>query len=278
MELDSATHCGSELRRHDPDRWLTALFAPDAARPALWALYAFNLEIARTAEQVSEAMLGHIRLQWWRETWDGIRAGTPRKHPVAEALHAAGAAACNPEDVASLINARERDLEPAPPASLAELLDYARATTAPLQRLACQALGVVPDASLCETLDYAGQAYALTGILRAVPFHAAQGRVLLPSQMLGGQGLSWESILRQELDQRSFAVMREIGLEARRLLVMARRRPVPRAALPALLPLTIAALHLKQMERAGFNPAALSEPSQPRKQFALLWAAMRGRF
>ncbi|WP_428246944.1 phytoene/squalene synthase family protein [Ferrovibrio sp.] len=278
MELDSATHCGDELRRHDPDRWLTALFAPDVARPALWALYAFNLEIARSAEQVSEAMLGHIRLQWWRETWDGIRAGTPRKHPVAEALFAAGAAAWDADDVAALIDARERDLEPAPPASLAELLDYAKATTAPLLRLACQVLGQTPDGVLRETLDYAGQAYALTGILRAVPFHAAQGRVLLPSQMLGGQGLAWESILRQELDQRAFTVMREIGLEARRLLVMARRRPVPRQVLPALLPLTIAALHLKQMERAGFDPKASADVSQPRKHGALLWAALRRRF
>ncbi len=288
MPQDSTDYCNDEIRQHDPDRWLTALFAPDAVRPGLLALYAFNLEIARTAEQVSEPMLGHIRLQWWRETWDGIRAGTPRQHPVATALAAAGAASWNADDVAALIDAREADLEPAPPADLAALLRYAGATSAPLLRLACQALngqtlGHKPDAVLDETLLLAGQAYALTGILRAVPFHAAQGRVLLPANMLGGAGLAWESLLRQDLDQRVFGVMREVALEARRLLVMARRRPVPRpmpsTVLPALLPLTLAALYLARLERAGCNPTAPGlDVSPPRKHLALLWAAWRGRF
>ncbi len=279
MPQDSLEYCNNECRRHDPDRWLAALFARDAARPGLLALYAFNLEIARTAVQVSEPMLGHIRLQWWRETWDGIRAGTPRQHPVAAALAAANAAQWNAADVAALIDAREADLESTPPANLAALLDYAGATTAPLLRLASQALGLAPDPVLDETLRLAGQAYGLIGILRAVPFHASQGRVLLPADMLGGEGLAWEAVIRQELDPRSFTVMRQIGLEARRLLVMARRRPVPRQALPALLPLTLATLHLRRLERAGFNPAAQGlEIAQPRKQLALLWAAWRGRF
>ena len=167
---------------------------------------------------------------------------------------------------------------------LAALLRYAGATSAPLLRLACQALngqapGHKPDAVLDETLLLAGQAYALTGILRAVPFHAAQGRVLLPANMLGGAGLAWESLLRQDLDQRVFGVMREVALEARRLLVMARRRRVPRTVLPALLPLTLAGLHLARLERAGCNPTAPGlDVSPPRKHLALLWAAWRGQF
>src|ERR1041385_2992054 len=54
-------------RRHDRDRYQTALFAPADRREALFALYAFNYEIARVREIVSEPMLGQIRLQWWRE-------------------------------------------------------------------------------------------------------------------------------------------------------------------------------------------------------------------
>jgi NADH dehydrogenase [ubiquinone] 1 alpha subcomplex assembly factor 6 len=277
MPQDSPQYCSSEVRQHDPDRWLAALFAPDSVRPALYALYAFNLEIARTAEQVSEAMLGQIRLQWWREAWDGIRAGTPRKHPVVEALHAAGAATWNTDDIAALIDARECDLDSAPPADMAALLRYAEGTSAPLLRLALQALGQQPDAVLNETFSLAGQAYALIGLLRAVPFHASQQRVLLPANLLGGEGLHPDMLIRQDLDQRSFKVMRQVGIEARRLLVQTRRRPVPRTTLPVLLPLTLAALHLKRLEHAGFDPAAMREVSQPRKQMALLWAALRGK-
>ena len=56
-------YCQNQVRQHDRDRYLTALFAPPARRPGLFALYAFNLEVAKVREAVSEPMLGHIRLQ-----------------------------------------------------------------------------------------------------------------------------------------------------------------------------------------------------------------------
>ncbi len=59
--------CGRIVRENDPDRFFCTLFAPPAKREALFALYAFNHELARVAESVSEPMLGEIRLQWWRE-------------------------------------------------------------------------------------------------------------------------------------------------------------------------------------------------------------------
>ena len=48
------------VRRHDRDRYLTALFAPAAHREALFALYAFNYEIARVRESVTTPMLGQM--------------------------------------------------------------------------------------------------------------------------------------------------------------------------------------------------------------------------
>ena len=65
------------VRRHDPDRFLTALFAPPERRDALLTLYAFNHELARAREVVSEPPLALIRLQWWREVVEGA-APPPR--------------------------------------------------------------------------------------------------------------------------------------------------------------------------------------------------------
>src|SRR5271157_2668701 len=56
------------VQRHDRDRFQTVLFAPAARREALFALYAFNYEIARVRESVTEPMIGQIRLEWWRES------------------------------------------------------------------------------------------------------------------------------------------------------------------------------------------------------------------
>ena len=63
----SADYCHDLVRAGDKDRYLASLFAPDELRPYLLALYAFNIEIARVRETVSEAALGEIRLQWWRD-------------------------------------------------------------------------------------------------------------------------------------------------------------------------------------------------------------------
>src|SRR5207249_10503855 len=77
------------VRRHDRDRFQTALFAPAARREALFALYAFNYEIARVRERVSEPTLGRIRLEWWRENIAAAyQGGAVRHHPVAESLAA----------------------------------------------------------------------------------------------------------------------------------------------------------------------------------------------
>jgi 15-cis-phytoene synthase len=60
------------VRRHDPDRFLTSLFAPPEKRDALLTLYAFNHELARAREAVSEPPLALIRLQWWREVVEAV--------------------------------------------------------------------------------------------------------------------------------------------------------------------------------------------------------------
>src|SRR5882757_10127749 len=88
-----STEDGSSLadlvRRHDRSRYQTALFAPAGRREALLALYAFNYEIARVRETVTQPMLGQIRLQWWRENIvAAFEDGVVRHHPVVQPLAA----------------------------------------------------------------------------------------------------------------------------------------------------------------------------------------------
>ena len=82
------TRCAALVREADRDRYLAALFAPADKRDALFALYAFNVEIARVRDVAREPMPGEIRLQWWREALEGKRDGEARAHPVAAALRA----------------------------------------------------------------------------------------------------------------------------------------------------------------------------------------------
>ena len=81
------TYCGNIVRQQDSDRFLLSLFAPAKHRAALWTLYAFNHEIAKTREIVSDTTIGLIRLQWWRDAIKEIYEGSkPRQHEVVTPL------------------------------------------------------------------------------------------------------------------------------------------------------------------------------------------------
>src|ERR1700704_5284940 len=79
-------HCEQLVRAADKDRYLATLFAPADKRHALFALYAFNCEIAGVRDRAREPMPGEIRLQWWRDVLNGERAGEAAANPVAAAL------------------------------------------------------------------------------------------------------------------------------------------------------------------------------------------------
>ncbi len=84
------SHAGRTAHTHDPDRFLTALFAPAERREALFLLIAFNHELVRALETSSVRtdagpIAALIRLQWWREVVEGAR----RRHELAEPLGAA---------------------------------------------------------------------------------------------------------------------------------------------------------------------------------------------
>src|SRR5437588_12404304 len=109
------------VRRHDRDRFQTVLFAPAARREALFALYAFNYEIARVRESVTHPTLGQIRLQWWRENIAAaFEGGAIRHHPVAEELAAAiRGLRLSRVHFERMIDAREEALTDEPLANLA---------------------------------------------------------------------------------------------------------------------------------------------------------------
>jgi len=176
----AAQHCRDLIRKSDPDRLLLAELAPAPRRPALWALAAFNWEVARIPERVSEPMLGDIRRQWWRDTWKEIAAGAPRRHPVAEALAEVHAATpFDPALIETFLDAREAEHD-GPPADLPALVCRAEQTGGILARLEATALGVASDTAA----EHTGTAWALIGSLRALPQSLSRGRHQLPEALL----------------------------------------------------------------------------------------------
>ena len=115
------------LRDYDRDQYLTLLLIKNqAARSALALLHAFNVEIRRIPAIASEPMIGEIRMTWWREVLEGVRAEEVKGHPLALALlwliqHYDLAR----EDLINLIEARRFDLYQDPMPTLNDLEGYA---------------------------------------------------------------------------------------------------------------------------------------------------------
>ena len=159
---NDAAYCRDRVNRFDPDRAAVIAFQPAESRPGLYALHAFNLEVAQLRETVGELMLGAMRLQWWRDALDEAASGRERRHAVLQPLAAAIRDHDLPQDrFRRLLDAREADLEAAPPADLPA---YARETGGTLAALAGQ---IVSGRAGSEDI---GAAWALVGWLRAAAF------------------------------------------------------------------------------------------------------------
>lgn len=251
----------ADLRTGDADRFYTAMFAAPAPRKRLLALYAFNLEVARTRERVSEPMLGQIRLQWWREALDEMAAGQVRNHPVCTALNdwlGDGFPAEVRTRLDAILAARELDLEDSAFPTLDSFRDYAAATGGTLLELGLHATGTA-GRGMEPVARHVGTAYAITGLIRAIPFAGTVGRMLIPQDVLAGVGAT-DSASRRDPERMREAV-RVLADQAAESLLAARKTArgvrVRGAARPVLLHRALAEMYLNRIRRAGHD---LSSP------------------
>ena len=254
-KADPLSYCADQVRRFDRDRFLTALFVPPDRREAVFALAAFNLEVAKTREVVTEPMLGQIRLQWWREAVDEIYAGRPRRHEVVAPLHdAVSRHRLTRAHLDALIDAREADLTDTAPPTLADLEAYAGDTATPLIRLCLEVLDV-RDGPAHDAAGPIGTAYAMAGLIRAIPFHARQRRVTLPTALVEEVAVDMGELFELRPHEALSGAVRRLVDRAEEHLADAAgmRRQVPKAAVPALLPAVVARSHLRQLRRCGHD-------------------------
>ncbi|MHA7871896.1 MAG: squalene/phytoene synthase family protein [Hyphococcus sp.] len=236
-------YCSDLLRARDEDRWLAAQYAPDALKRKLIALYAFHSELRRIPGAVSEPPLGEIRLQWWRDALEEIRAGkTPRAHPlVTEIAESALLEAVPPDALETAIDAAARPLYGEGFSGLSDLTGWLEKAESTIDVAAVQLAGEA-DAQRLESVRRAGAAFAL----------ARDGAGLAPSLSADG------------------------AAEAKACWAAARpglRRIADKAA-PAILHLSLTPLYLGRAARK----AAPHKPFPLRKRLRLLSAMAFGRF
>jgi len=238
-------------RAGDPDRALAALFAPPEARADLFALYAFNAELARIADQVTEPGLGAIRLQWWREAIEHAASGETVGHPVADAFgEVLARRALSRERIAGLIDARTFDVGETVMPDARTLDAYLFDTTGALFALAGEIVGAEGE-KRDLVAEAGGRAYGLVRVMRSVPVLAAKGRTYLAADALARHGTSPQAIFAGEASEGLRALLAEMRERARGTLREARFH---------LFGEGMTGTGLDEAGRTAFLPLSLVEP------------------
>ena len=216
-------------------------------RPSLWAMAAFNWEIARIPTLVKEPMLGAIRRQWWRDAWVEIEAQGPvRQHPVVEALAAARLAHPLPVAAAEGFLDAHDALAAGPPEDMAGMLVVAAGITGNLTRLEAAIVG--GDAQQAATI---GAAWGLVQLLRRLPQSIPQRQHGLPANRVSQLPAPLEHINPADLPEAMNMLVQDVALLAKANL------PSGRPTSPLMRGYCrLSVWYLKRLERAGWDPFA----------------------
>jgi phytoene synthase len=253
---DAAKIVMDTVRNADHDRYLSALYAPADKRDGLFALYAFNAEIAGVRDRIHEALPGEVRLQWWRDVIAADDAASVG-HPLADALKRAITAHNLPRQAFdNYLEARIFDLYDDPMPSRTDLEGYCGETASMLIQLAAMVLDGEAAPRFAELAGRAGCAQAMTGLLLLLPLHRARGQCFVPADILAAVGSSPEEFVAGDGGaggERAVAAM--IALAREHLTAFeAGASELPPSLRPAFLPLALSGAYLDKMERPGASP------------------------
>lgn len=271
-------HCFDLVRSADRDRYLAGLFAPEEKRADLFALYAFNAEITRIRDAVTEPSLGEIRLQWWQDTLDSIYHQDVQVHPVAIALARAIKTADLPKHaLKNLVAAHVFDFYSDPMPTLVDLEGYLGETSSALIQLASLILAGHDGLENAEVSGLAGVAYGMAGLLRSLPLHQRRQQCFIPLDVLNARDLEPHNLSGREHEAALGIVLAELREKTRARLYEARKMAwtIKPAAQPAFLHVALTEPYLNALAKQG--TAVLrngAEISQWRKQW-ILWSSAK---
>ncbi|MGY4624365.1 phytoene/squalene synthase family protein [Bradyrhizobium sp. USDA 4486] len=275
---DNVTYCADLLRSHDFPRYAATLFVPAAERRALLALYAFNVEIVRVRDQVSQPLPGEIRFQWWTDLLAGHVHGSAEGNPVAaELLRAIRDFDLPVEPLSLLVDEHQFDLYNDPMPTTAALEGYLAATSSALFALAARIMAPPSDAAE-HLARHAGLAQGIAQVIANLPRDAAHRQLFLPQQVLARHSCSMEDVFAGKETPNLRAALDQLTGEAQQHLATALSllAELPAVARPAFLPLGLVRADLKCLSQPARNPFT-PQPASRLRTLWTLWRASRSR-
>jgi phytoene synthase len=275
---EAASFCADLVRTHDFARYAATLFAPTEQRRALLALYAFNTEISRVREHVTQPLPGEVRMQWWIDMLAGAGHGGVEGNPVAaELLLTIRNFRLPVEPLTRLIQEHQFDLYNDPMPSMAALEGYINDTAAALFMLAAL-ITARPSAGIEHLARHAGLAQGLTQVVANLPLDASRRQLFVPQQVLQRHGSGIEEVFAGKQTPTVRAALDQLIGEAQRHLrtALGLLAEVPPGVRPIFLPLALVRRDLVRMSRADTDPFVPRVTSRFSNLWTL-WRASRSR-
>ena len=172
-------YCQDKAAKSGSSFYYSFRFLPKLQRQAIIALYAFCREVDDAVDEVSDANVARIKLDWWREEIQKTFKGEAT-HPVGKALQIA---LLNfdlyEEYFMEIIDGMMMDLDQFSYPQFNQLALYCHRAASVVGLLSVEIFGY-QDRNTLKYAENLGMALQLTNIIRDVREDAERGRIYLP--------------------------------------------------------------------------------------------------
>ncbi|KAI0086519.1 Squalene/phytoene synthase [Irpex rosettiformis] len=291
---DPYAYCRSYVRKRDYEAFLMSHFYPNQLRDAFFALRAFYVELASIQESVSNPLIGKMRIQFWRDAVKSFNDGRPPKHPIALALYDTSNKAKLPAyHLKRIVDARnsfsrsvgvqDAELDSQSHMTVDSLTAHAESTSSTFLYLLLALLSQSASHTYSHAASHVGVAQTISTLLRALPYHASKGHLVIPAEITARHGVSQEEVFRYGGDAKKiddavfdFATLANDHLiTARDMFNKECGGKVPTPVRPVFLSAVPAALYLERLEKVNFDAF---DPSLQQRSWRLPWRIWRGYY
>jgi len=286
-------YCRELVHKHDYPSFLCGEFFPKSQQPGYFALKAFFVELSTVPEAVSNHVMGKMRFQFWRDAISAITENRPPRHPIVLALHEAGKTTkLHPYHLKRIIDAREAELTNPVHMTIDSMTAHAESTYSTLLYLLLSLLQDSDSTATLETISHIashlGIAQCFTVLLRAIPFHASRGHLVIPADIAAKHGLRQEEFFRRMQVGRPDSVpglvdaVFDIAVNANDQLLTAKslfEKELPggtkQRTIPAFLQGITVSRYLAKLQKVNFDAW---NPQLQRKDWLLPWHIWRNYY
>lgn len=277
---NSFLYCQELVRKHDYENFIATLLLPPGPRQSTIAVRAFNVSVAQVQDQVSQGLIGQMRMKFWSDTLEAIYQDAPPAQLVALQLHeAVRQHKLSKRWFQRLISSRENHLSSKSFQSLSNLEDYAEHSASSILYLTLESLNVRTIES-DHAASHIGRAQGIVTFLRAIPYNSRRQQVYVPIDLLVQHKVSQNDILKGIDDKRMKDLIFDVASSANAHIEKAKTimPKMSSEARLALIPLLSVVSYLEQLRKVDFNvfDSRLSQRN-PLLPWKMWWNKFRGK-